>query len=235
MKPVIHVRGWCIAAFCFLSYGLVTAASGAVVINEIHHNPDVKMELVEFIELHNTGPSAVSLAGWRLSDGVDFTFPAASSIPAGGYLVVSENTNAFRVKFGFTPLGPWTGSLNNFGERIELRNAAGVVEDEVDYGLGFPWPIVGDPPGYSIELINPALDNDLGGSWRASVVGASQSQTQTLISDHSSWRYVKGFSEASNPTTLWRQLAYDDATWANGITPIGYGGERRRCHQRNPS
>ena len=202
---------------------MVTARAGSIVINEIHYNPDVKTELVEFIELHNTTAAAVSLAGWTLSDAVDFTFPAGSSIPAGGYVVVSENTNAFRVKFGFTPLGPWTGNLNNFGERIVLRNAVGVVEDEVDYGLGFPWPIVGDPPGYSIELISPALDNDLGGSWRASVVGASPSQTQTLISDHSSWQYVKGFSEASNPTTLWRQLTYDDGTWLNGTTPIGYG------------
>jgi hypothetical protein len=223
MKPAIHLHARFIAVLCLLSYGLVTAADGAVVINEIHHNPDVKTELVEFIELHNTGASAVSLAGWALSDGVAYTFPAGSSIPAGGYLVVSENTNAFRVKFGFTPLGPWTGGLNNFGERIELRNATGGVEDEVEYGLGFPWPIVGDPPGYSIELINPALDNDLGGSWRASVVGTAPSQTQTLISDHSSWRYVKGFSEASNPTTVWRQLTYDDGTWANGIGPIGYG------------
>ena len=57
--------------------------------------------------------------------------------------------------------------LNNDGETAMLRDASGVTRDEVDYQLGFPWPTVGDAPGYSIELIHPSLENDLGGSWRS--------------------------------------------------------------------
>ena len=41
---------------------------GAVVINEIHLNPDVKIEQVEFIELHNTGEQPVDLGGWTLEN-----------------------------------------------------------------------------------------------------------------------------------------------------------------------
>ena len=35
----------------------------AVVINEFHYDPDLNTERVEFIELHNTGPSSVDLSG----------------------------------------------------------------------------------------------------------------------------------------------------------------------------
>ena len=96
--------------------------------------------------------------------------------------MAAQNTTAFRVKFGFNPFGPWAGRLNSSGERVVLRNAAGQIVDEVTYQLGFPWPTVGDPPGNSIELIHPSLDNDLGGSWRASggsASGGSFPQTPT--------------------------------------------------------
>jgi hypothetical protein len=138
-------------------------------------------------------------------------------------VVVAENPAAFQGKFGSSALGPWTGTLNNDGDKIVLRDAAGNVADEVDYQLGFPWPTVGDPPGYSIELVNPAFDNNLGGNWRASVVGSPLQQTNVLIADHSSWKYFKGLSEASNPTTAWRTLSFPDANWLTGNGVIGYG------------
>ncbi|HWH72502.1 MAG TPA: hypothetical protein VNT26_24280, partial [Candidatus Sulfotelmatobacter sp.] len=99
----------------------------------------------------------------------------------------------------------------------------GAKEDEVDYQAGFPWPTVGDAPGYSIELIHPGLDNDLGGSWRASAgVGGPGATTNTLISTGETWRYVRGTNEASAPTTLWRSLDFDDTNWGTGALPIGY-------------
>ena len=198
---------------------------GQVVINEIHHDPDVKMELVEFIELHNVSGTAVNLTDWSLSDAIDFTFAAGTTIGAGGFAVVTENTNAFRVKFGFSAFGPWIGKLNNSGERIALRDAAGEIVDEVSYALGFPWPTVGDSPGNSIELIHPALDNDLGGSWRASggSSGGGTVTNQLLVPDHSAWRYFKGTMNPSSPTTAWREPGFNDAGWSSGGTPIGYG------------
>ena len=64
-------------------------------------------------------------------------------------------------------MGPWGGKLSNEGETITLWDLSGNVVDEVDYGLGFPWPTVGTPPSPSIELVNPSLQNDIGGNWRA--------------------------------------------------------------------
>jgi len=139
-----------------------------VVINEIHYNPDVKTELVEFVELYNKGSAAVDMSGWRLADAVECTFPAGTSIPASGFLVVARNPTAFQTKFKVQARGPWTGVLSNEGETLLLCDAARRVVDRVDYRMGFPWPTVGDPPGYSIELLNPDLDNNLGGNWRSS-------------------------------------------------------------------
>ena len=154
-----------------------------VVINEIHYDPDVKTELVEFIELYNAGTAEVDLSGWYFREGVTYRFPPGVKLPADGYIIVAANPQHARTKwssgrFIIMPnlvFGPFEGKLANDGEKIELCNAQGQQVDQVDYQLGFPWPTVGDsvpkvdPPngtGCSIQLVNPFLDNDLGGSWR---------------------------------------------------------------------
>ena len=144
-----------------------------IVINEIHYDPDVKTELCEFVELHNPTPREVDLSGWYFSAGIDYTFPAGSKIGADGYLVLAANPAKFTAKFGKTAFGQFLGKLSNERETLRLKNAAGQTIDEVEYQLGFPWPTVGDPisptqpgTGYSIQLVHPSMDNDLGGYWR---------------------------------------------------------------------
>ena len=140
-----------------------------IVINELHVNPDIETELVEFVELHNRGNAAVDLSGWTLRNAVSYTFPAGTMLNAGAYVVVTQNPQMFATKFGKSALGPWTGWLRNENDTVELWTATGDAIDEVDYQLGFPWPTVGDAPGPSIQLINPLLENDLGGSWKSAV------------------------------------------------------------------
>ena len=145
-------------------------AAGQIAINEIHYAPDVATDLLEFVEIHSGEATDTDVGGWSLSDAIAYTFPAGTTLPAGGYLVVAQDPAAFQARFGFTPLGPFTGRLSNGGERIVLRNALGQKVDAVGYGAGFPWPVVGEAPGPSIELLNPALDNRLGASWRPSLI-----------------------------------------------------------------
>jgi len=71
-----------------------------VVINEMHYNPDLSTDAVEFIELHNAGDEAVALEGWRFSEGIEYTFPAGTMLPAGGYVVVAENPAELLAKYG---------------------------------------------------------------------------------------------------------------------------------------
>jgi hypothetical protein len=210
--------------FFLVTFASFTAlAKGAVVINEIHHDPDVKTELVEFIELYNTAAEPVDLSGWMIGDAVVFTFPDGSKIGGDGFVVVTHNPAQFKAKYGGSPLGPWLGKLDNDGERIELRDATGQLVDRVRYRLGFPWPIVGDPPGYSIELIHPDLDNNDGHNWRPSVRGDASTKANTLVAKGSSWKYFKGTKEASSPRTVWRKAAFTESGWLTGRTPIGYG------------
>jgi hypothetical protein len=202
---------------------LLQPVAAQIVINEIHYHSDPKTEPAEFIELYNSGTVLVNLSGWQVSGGIAYTIPNGTSLGAGQYLVVAQDPATILAKWSVAALGPWTGSLNNTADKVSLLNAAGGGEDEVDYQSGFPWPTVGDPPGYSIELVNPGFDNSLGGNWRASYVGNSNQETQTLIPDHADgWKCFKGLSEASSPTTAWRYLSYDDSSWSVGPAPIGY-------------
>src|SRR5580765_5960129 len=75
------------------------AASASVVINEIHYNPDVKTEPVEFVELCNSGTNPVNLAGWTLASGFAYTFPS-TNLAAGAYVVVAQNPAYLQTKFG---------------------------------------------------------------------------------------------------------------------------------------
>ena len=195
----------------------------AVVINEIHHDPDVKTELVEFIELYNTGNQTVDLSGWTLENAVQFTFPQGNFLAAESYIVIAHQPNQFKAKFGINALGPWLGKLDNDGERIELRSPNGQLIDRVRYRLGFPWPIIGNPPGYSIELIHPDLDNNEGHNWKTSVRGDISNNANRLISKGSSWKYLKGKKEASSPRSTWRKIEFKETGWLSGNTPIGYG------------
>ena len=87
------------------------------------------------IELHNSGSTSVSLAGWGLTDNPDepfkYTFPPGTMIAAGGYLVVHATNVA-------TVPAPRTGfALKREGDSLTLtRNdgAGAVMVDTVSFG-----------------------------------------------------------------------------------------------------
>lgn len=197
-----------------------------VVINEFHYDPDLATEQVEFIELYNDSAASVDLTGWRIDSAVDYSFPANATLSAGAYLVVTQNTADFQAKFGFASFGQWEvgDRLSNQGETIELRDAANQVVDSVSYQLGFPWPTSGEY-GTSIELINPALDNDLAGNWRSSGLTQTNPTATTLVAPGTTWQYHKGLT--ANPPANWRLNSFNTATdtvaWQQGAASIGYG------------
>ena len=208
-----------------------------VVINEIHYEEDDPTVHSEYIELHNPGTQPADLSGCYFSEGIALTFPAGTIVAPGGYAVVCEDPAVLQAKWGVGGAGVYNwnagivpaqyGRLKNSGETITLRTAAGTTLDEVDYGNGFPWPTVGDPPNYSIELINPALDNDLGGHWRRSdAVGGGTPAVNYVPLGSAGWSYRKAESEASSPIPMWREAGFaQDVTWLTsaGGAPFGYG------------
>jgi hypothetical protein len=157
---------------CFIGLvlGLCVFARSAradIVINEIMYHPNSPTETDEwdFVELLNTEAAAIDLTGWCF-DGVDFCFPAASSIDAGGYLVIAKNAAAFQSKYGIAADGAFSGTLSNAGERLALRNAALVVVDEVNYADAPPWPPIADGLGPDLERIVSSSNGDTPRNWR---------------------------------------------------------------------
>ena len=214
---------WAAASETFTTTALVNSTP---VINEIHYHPADDAILgplpLEFIELHNPGDTTVDLSNWKLANGITFTFPAATSLAPGGYLVVAQDPATLLSKYSVAALGPWVGKLSNSGDTIELRDATAVLKDTVSYQPGFPWPTSSNGSGPSIELMSPALDNDLGGSWRASTAVGIPA-TAYVAAAATGWKYFKGITEASAPVTAWRTSTFSDATWLSAQTPIGYG------------
>ncbi len=224
--------GWRVAPRRVLccAAALVSALAGAlraqVVINEIHYETDDKNVRGEFIELHNAGEATVDVSGWYFSEGISLEIDDGTEIPPDGYLVVAEDPETIRNTYGdVAVVGPWSGRLENDGEAVTLRDASGELIDQVDYRATFPWPIAPAGTGASMELINPALDNDLGGSWRPSGASALGLDERVMIVGpaDTGWRFRKGTSE---PPQDWRDAAFvEDDSWRTGRTPIGFGDD----------
>lgn len=145
----------------------ITTNAQSIVINELHYNPPNNTLPEEFVELYNPSASAVDLSAWEISSGVSYTFPVGSIIPAHGFVVVAENPATLLARYGVIALGPWNGGLSSDGETVTLRDSNGNKVNEVTYISEFPWPVTANGDGPSMALVNPALDNDLGSSWRS--------------------------------------------------------------------
>ncbi|MGJ8698034.1 MAG: lamin tail domain-containing protein [Verrucomicrobiaceae bacterium] len=201
------------------------ALPSSIVINEIHYDPLDETSAEEFIELYNPGSQLVDLSGWQLTDAVTFTFPSGTTIAPGDFVIIAQDPSRISTVFGKTALGPWTGSLNNQGEEIDLRDPSGTLQDQVNYDAGFPWPTGARGGGGSMELLNPALDNDLSGSWRVSGTTSANPSVTTFVPEaDTDWHYRKGTSEASSPVSDWRQINFtEDGSWLTGQAPFGFG------------
>jgi len=166
-----------------------------VVISEIMYQDLTDIEIglpedpgEEFIELYNRGDAPADLLDWEIANGVDFVFPDVT-LGAGEYLIVPANPAVFATKHpgvtNFIDAG-WTGRLSNSGETIEIVDSLGVTVDQVAYAdegdwavrqwvpdiastFGYAWSNFHDGGGYSLELINPALTNNSGHNWSASL------------------------------------------------------------------
>lgn len=114
----------------------VPIAPPPVVINEFMADNDTLTAPVgikaDWVELHNTTSSTVSVAGMYLSDNrnnpAKWQFPAGTTIPANGYLTVW----AYDTTFPGALHASW--ALSAGGEHIRLSNADMSVVDSLTFG-----------------------------------------------------------------------------------------------------
>lgn len=184
-----------------------------VVINEIMYHrhadrtPAYAENGEEWIELYNRSTETINLAGWRLTEAVEYVFPAGTTLEPGAYLVVAGDAAALLVKHpGIDVVGNFSGNLNNGGERILLLDANGNPADDVHYYDGGVWPEYADGGGSSLELRDPDADNSKAEAWAASDESARtewQTVTYTGVATASSvgpdgqWHeFIMGLLEA---------------------------------------
>nr|MBC8470229.1 hypothetical protein [Planctomycetota bacterium] len=156
----------------------------------------------EYIELHNISNEPVSLYNfetaqpWKFTDGIDFIFPAdvPVMIPAGGYLLVVKDPEAFAWRYPAVPvekiLGPYGGSLNNAGERLELSMPGDVDESGTLYYIRV------DRVTYS-DGVHPENSPDGVDHWPTGPNDGNKSLTRKVSSDYGN---VPGNWTASAPS-----------------------------------
>ena len=141
----------------------------------------------DWIELHNAGLTAVSLAGFGLSDDpgdpMKWILPDVT-VPAGGFLLVWAD--------GEPAEGPLHAAfrLSGDGESVELTSPAGSMVDAVEFGIqqaGIAW----------------ARSNDGGPEWgaaRSPTPGATNAGSVAIEPDSEGpERFDDGFSAWPNP------------------------------------
>ncbi|MBN2092872.1 lamin tail domain-containing protein [candidate division KSB1 bacterium] len=156
LTAIIVILLW---TFANLSH-VLAQNPGDVIINEIMYDP--KDENEEWVELYNATNSAIDISGWIITDDNTYpslsgegklTIPDGTTIPAGGFVILSEKAIT---EISGEIICTQTGSygLANGGDNLALYTAAtgGTL---IDGSLSVNFPIDASD-GESIEKIDPS-------------------------------------------------------------------------------
>ena len=121
-------------------------------------------EAPEFIELANTSGQPVDMSGIHFGSGVDFTVPVGTTVPAGGFFLITDFENGT--------------ALANGGETLTLLAADGSLIESFRYDDEAPWPESPDGGGPSLTRILPPQTADDPASWRPSVASGGSPGTR---------------------------------------------------------
>ncbi len=121
-------------------------------------------------------------------------------------------------------IGQCPGGLDDTDDSIQLMDGTRTV-DSVAYTITAPWPAAAAGTGPSMELNDPALDNDVGSSWHASsnsgTPGGSELRRRIGRRRHVDGAQLRGHMEVpgdrAGPIAAWRAPAFNtDVTMAPG-------------------
>jgi hypothetical protein len=209
-------------------------ADSVVTFSELQYHPTAAQTGGEWIELKNQYAVNIDMSGWRLSDGVDFVFPAGTVIPAGGYLVVAANPAALQSASGLTGvLGPFSGQLSNSGERVALKNNSDRVMDEITYGTSGSWPSGADGGGPTLAKRGNHFPSTDAASWRTSATSNGTPGAEnfpaflppvvtTVVALDASWKYL---ANGTDPGGTWKDEAFNDAAWSTSAAGFRLGSD----------
>lgn len=141
-----------------------------IVINEISFNNQTQPDPGDWIEIYNKGLEDINLSGWKLTDSDTahyYFFPEGTWLKSTEYLVVSNDQQKLKSVFGDIKqlIGNFGFGLGNTTDAVKLYSAQGDLIDEVDYSNVTPWKRFDLTALWSLELIDPAKNNNSGTSW----------------------------------------------------------------------
>ena len=166
---------------------------GPVIINELMYRPQAANDDLEYVELVNITDAPITLAGWKFTNGIDFTF-GNTTLPAHGTLLVlrfdpnnaanATKLAAFRAAYPSLPQGaqmvggyadPISGGvLSDGGETVALSQPdtpqpGGLIPyilvDEVEYDDVAPWPTSPDGTGHSLTRVSESVFGNEPTNW----------------------------------------------------------------------
>lgn len=157
-------------------------------------------EAFEFLEFRNNGSESINLAGAHFTSGLTFTF-GERIVPPGGTVLLVKDEGAFIVRYGpeIAVDGEFTGNLDNAGERLHLKSAAGHTLIDITYDD--VWHPSTDGGGHSLVPVDvgaPLSTWTSAAGWRPSyVAGGSPGEDDVeppLVMSYPLWR-EEHFSE----------------------------------------
>lgn len=202
-----------------LSATAVTGEAPVLCINEVMPGNDATLVFSDgsspdWIELANPTGADVSLAGWSIADDREddtrHALSGALSVPAGGTLLLyaDERTDAGddHLPFQLAAEGEEVALFDPEGDGTVL--AFGVVYD--DYAVARATDCcAGEGCLDHVFRGSPGVSNDPVVTTR-----------ETLVAAGSTWRYR---DDGALSDAGWTAAAFDDAAWAEGPAPLGYG------------
>ena len=238
MRAAVAVAG---SLFC--------AKAEQVVLSEVMYHPPAGLH--EFLELENLTATVFDIAEWRVRGAVSYDFPSYNQgnhqsnflKPWERIVICGVDPATFRAAYGLPNsvrvFGPWTGSLANEGERINVRDKNGATVCSLRYDDRSPWAIEADGGGHSLVLKNNNYGIDDYRMWGASTAsGGTPGSGEPTAAEESysnpevdlsvgvpyinyghSWKYL---DNGSNQGTAWREAGFNDGSWASGPGLYGY-------------
>lgn len=143
-----------------------------IVFSEINYNSNPSFDAGDWLELHNTTGSNISLNGYSMKDSKDsniYFIPNNITLTANGYRVLCANVTLF---LGRHPTvtnvnGPFSFGFKSKGEAIRLFGPDGKLKFSVLYDNKAPWPTTPDSAGYTLELLDEHGKMDNAENWFA--------------------------------------------------------------------
>ena len=154
-------------------------APQTVVINEVGWMGTDSGASDEWIELFNSGNTAINLSGWVLKSETDDSPHIAleKTIGPGSYYLIERTDDTVISDIAADLVASFgRGGLNNTGERLILLNPQGQVIDQAGEGSG--WPAGTNSPKASMERISHSITGANGSNWAHNDGGIIQGKDQ---------------------------------------------------------